>query len=285
MKGRVLVASVFCTGMISAVWLTATARCQEPIDPVPIRIEPITVPIVPIDPVPITIDPPIPVSPPIRIDPPIKAPPPVRILPPAGGGSPPPPPRQLTYVPIPLPQPWDDEERYLEKLIQRYNGDEGLRSYFASVQKARELWNTAEDLVFAITAVDAHREIAKLVVERLEKEAVAVVHQRLESQLARLKANVYNWSDTQAHRERALAEIHQHERWLNRVTQEALSEANSRVNQSPTAHDSSTQETHITISDSSSATTSHIQLQEGTAMRQLRDVNSNAWSGVLNWRL
>jgi hypothetical protein len=284
MKARSSVSRSFYAGVILAVSFTTMVKGQEPIDPLPFPlINPN--PTMPRFSAPLKIDTPAPSSPPIRIDPPIYTPSSVHALPAAGGGSPPPPLSQHTLVPILLPQPWDDEERYLEKLIQRYNGDEGLRNYLASVQKARGLWDaadTANELAFALTAVDSNREIAKLVIRRLEKEAVASVHRRLESQLAQLEANAYNWSETQAHRERALAEIRKQELWLNRVTQAALAEAGSRVNQSPTSHDPSTTEAHILISDSFFATTSHIQLQEGTAMRQLRDVASHGWSGVLN---
>jgi len=116
---------------------------------------------------------------------------------------------------------------------------------------------------------------------------VAAVRKKLESDLKRLKKNVYDWgitdnAHTRAERQEKLADIREQEKWLNNITRQAIREADTACNQTPGSGSSAAPTAIISISTSPSASTSHITLNEGTAMRQLRDAANKGWSGVSN---
>lgn len=188
---------------------------------------------------------------------------------------------------VALPAADDREMRYLKKLIRRYNEDASLKSFAASMKRARETFGRVEKLTLVITACDPQAQIAQLAVKRLEKEAVAAVRKKLESDLKRLKKNAYDWgitdnAHTRSEKQEKLADIRKQEKWLNTVTRQAIREANSGRNQTLDSGSSAAPAAIISISASPSAKTSRITLSEGTAMRQLRDAANNGWSGVSN---
>ena len=169
--------------------------------------------------------------------------------------------------------------KYVKALIRRYNDDESVQRYLESARRTQEIVNNATEIVLAVTAIDPQAEIAKLVVQRLEEQAVVAVSDKLQSDLNKIAQNGFDKGLTRA---QAMASISEHERWVNRVTREAINQAQSHINQRPDSGNTETRKATVNINTSSSARTTQIKLTEGTAKRQLRDVAKNGWSGVLN---
>jgi tetratricopeptide (TPR) repeat protein len=185
-------------------------------------------------------------------------------------------------VPVSLPAPDDNEMRYLKNLIQRYNGDASVKVFLGGLGRARQLFDRVEKLTLVITACDPQAKIAQMTVKRLEKEAVAAVRKKLKSDLNRLRKNVDDWgitdnARTRAERQEKLAEIREQEKWLSTVTRQAIREANSGINQTSGPGSGTTPKATITVGSSPAATTSSITLNEGPAMRQLRNAARNGW--------
>ncbi len=193
-----------------------------------------------------------------------------------------------SQVSVGLPAPDDNEMRYLTKVIRRYNKDASIKSFMGSMASARQMFDRVEKITLVITACDPQAKIAQLAVKRLEKEAVAAVRKKIILDVKKLKKNVYEWgitdnAHTRAERQEKLADIREQEKWLNTVTRQAIQEADSARNQTSGPGSSVTPKALITISSSPSAKSSNITLNEGIALRQLRDTARNGWSGVSNW--
>ena len=181
--------------------------------------------------------------------------------------------------------PSDKEEKQLKNLIKSSNGDEGVKAYEENIKMLVDVVLKAYDVIVAIGAHDPMDEICILIVQWVEEKVLDKRVEETKKQLHELEDRIESWGNGSDHnsvqKDEALAEIKKMEKWIDKQTQDALQEAHSQINQSNNKVNTDAPKFEMKLNPT--AETTSILLKEGSAMRQLRELDKTAdWDKLIN---